>query len=130
MSDCRIEYYCEQGDKAGPWEKSSSFTSKTFFSRIYVLYHEGGYTLVHEHVYRVYSAALGLQFACTPNSNLACAFLTYMRALCTCLVRTRELCTICLMSAIFCTDAGLHVCGNEKRVVSCPCCMRVLSILN
>ena len=48
----------------------------------------GGYTLVNKHVYRVYSAVLGLQFACTCNQNLVCAFLTSTCALCTRLVHT------------------------------------------
>ena len=69
------------------------------------MYHEGGYILVHKHVYRVYSAVFGLQFACTCNPNLACAFLTCTRLLC-----ARELCTAALMSPILHTHAGLHVC--------------------
>ena len=43
------------------------------------MYHKGGYTLVHKHVYRVYSAVLCLQIACMHNPNSVCAFLT-----CTC----------------------------------------------
>ena len=51
------------------------------------MYDEGGYILVHKHVYRVYSAVFGLQFACTCNPNLGCAFLT-----CTCASCTRLVC--------------------------------------
>ena len=78
------------------------------------MYDEGGYILVHKHVYRVYSAVFGLQFACTCDPNLAYAFLTCTCALCTRLVCTRELCTAGLMSPI------LHahdVC--EMKNVSC-----------
>ena len=76
------------------------------------MYHEGGYILVHKHVYRVYFAVFCLQFACMCNPNLACAFLT-----CTCLVCTRELCTAALMSPILHAHASLHVC--EMKNVSC-----------
>ena len=81
------------------------------------MYDEGGYILVHKHVCRVYSAVFGLQFACTCDPNLACAFLT-----CTCasyirLVCIRELCTAVLMSPILHAHAGLHVC--EMKNVSC-----------
>ena len=75
------------------------------------MYHEGGYILVHKHVYRVYSAVFGLQFACMCNSNLACVFLTCTCASCTRLVCTRELCTAGLKSAI------LHEC--EMKNMSC-----------
>ena len=75
------------------------------------MYHKGGYILVHKHVYRVYSAVFGLQFACTCNPNLACVFLTCTCASCTCLVCTRGLCTAGLTSPI------LHVC--EIKNVSC-----------
>ena len=78
------------------------------------MYHEGGYTLVHEHVYRVYSAVLGLQFACTRNPNLVHAFLT-----CTHLVRTpsRKLCIVGLTLPILRAHAGLQVC--EMKNMSC-----------
>ena len=39
-----------------------SFTV-TIFNGIYILYHEGNHTLVHEHFDRGNSAVLGLQFA-------------------------------------------------------------------
>ena len=81
------------------------------------MYDEGGYILVHKHVYRVYSAVFGLQFACTCDPNLACAFLTCTCALCTRLVCTRELCTAGLMSPILHAHTGLHVC--EMKNVSC-----------
>ena len=72
--------------------------------------HKGGYILVHKHVYRVYSTVFGLQFACTCNANLACAFLTYTCASCTRLVCTRELCTTALMSPILhALQACMHV---------------------
>ena len=81
------------------------------------MYHEKGYTLVHKHVYRVYSTVLGLQFACTCNPNLACTLLTCMRASCTCLVHTRELCTVNLTSPILHAHAGLHTCEMKKCCV-------------
>ena len=77
----------------------------------------GGYTLVHKHVNRVYSAVLGLQFAYTRNPNLACTFLTCTRASCARLVCTRELCKVGLTSPIFHAHAGLHAC--EMKNVSC-----------
>ena len=61
------------------------------------MYDEGGYILVHKHVYIVDSAVFGLQFACTCDPNLVCAFLTCTCASCTRLVCTRELCTAALM---------------------------------
>ena len=67
----------------------------------------GGYTLVHEHVYRVYSTVLGLQFACMRNPNLACAS-------CTRLVHARELCMVDLTSSILCAHACLHVCEMKN----------------
>ena len=76
-----------------------------------------GYTLVHKHVYRFYSAVLGLQFACMCNPNLAYAFLTCTRASCTRLVRTQELCTVGLKSSTLRAHEGLHVC--EIKNVSC-----------
>ena len=79
--------------------------------------HEGGYILVHKHVYRVYSTVFGLQFACTCNPYLACAFLTCTCTSCTRLVCTRELCTAGLMSPILHAHAGLHVC--EMKNMSC-----------
>ena len=81
------------------------------------MYHEGGYILVHKHVYRVYSAVFGLQFACTCNPNLACALLTCTCVSCTRLVCTRELCAAALMSPILHAHAGLHAC--EMKNVSC-----------
>ena len=81
------------------------------------MYHEGGYILVHKHVYRVYSTVFGLQFACTCNPNLACVFLTCTCASFTHLVCTRELCTAALMSPILHAHAGLHAC--EMKKVSC-----------
>ena len=81
------------------------------------MYHQGGYTLVQEHVYRVYSAVLGLQFACTHNPNLACTFLTCTHASCTRLVRTQELGTVGLTSPIWHGHAGLHV--SEMKNESC-----------
>ena len=74
-------------------------------------------TLVHEHVYRVYSTVLGLRFACTRNSNLVCAFLTCTRGSCTCLVRTQEVYTVVLTSSVLRAHAGLHAC--EMKNVSC-----------
>ena len=41
-----------------------SFTVR-IFNVIYILYHEGNHTLVHEHFDRGNSAFLGLQFAYT-----------------------------------------------------------------
>ena len=76
-----------------------------------------GYTLVHKHVYRVYSAVLGLQFACTCNPSLAHAFVTCTLTSCTGLVRTRELCMVGLTSPILHAHAGLHVC--EMKNVLC-----------
>ena len=81
------------------------------------MYHEGGYTLVHEHVYRVYSAVLSLQFERTCNPNLACAFLTCTHASCTRLVYTQELCMIGLTSSILHAHACLHEC--EMKNVLC-----------
>ena len=76
-----------------------------------------GYTLVHEHVYRVYSTVLGLQFACMRNPNLVCAFLTCMCASCTRLVCTRDLCTLGSTSSILRAHEGLHTC--EMKNVLC-----------
>ena len=81
------------------------------------MYHKWGYILVNKHVSRVYSTVLGLQFACTRNPNLACAFLTCTCASCTRLVRTRELCMVGLMSSIMRAHTGLHAC--EMKNVSC-----------
>ena len=81
------------------------------------MYDEGVYILVHKHVYRVDSAVFGLQFACTCDPNLACAFLTCTCASCTRLLCIRELCTSALISPIFHAHAGLHVC--EMKNVSC-----------
>ena len=81
------------------------------------MYDEGGYILVHKHVYRVYSAVFGLQFTCTCDPNLACAFLICTCASCTRLVCTRELCMAALMSPILHAHAGLHVC--EMKNMSC-----------
>ena len=64
------------------------------------------YTSVRKHVYRFYSVVLGLQFACTRNPNLACAFLTCTRALRTCLVRTQEPCTVGLTSSTLRAQEG------------------------
>ena len=41
-----------------------SFTV-TIFNGIYILYHEGNHTLLHEHFDRGNSAVLALKFACT-----------------------------------------------------------------
>ena len=71
-----------------------------------------GYTFVHKHGYRFYSAVLGLQFVCMHNPNLACAFLT-----CTRLVRTQEQCTVGLTSSTLRAHEGLHAC--EMKNVSC-----------
>ena len=76
-----------------------------------------GYTLVHKHVYRFYSAVLGLQFASMRNPNLACAFLTCTRASCTHLVYTREFCTVGLTSSTLHAHEDLHAC--EMKNVSC-----------
>ena len=88
-----------------------------FFSSIYILYHRGKLTLVHKHVYVVYSAVLGLQFACMRNPNFACEFLICMCASCTRLACTRELCTAGLMSSVLHAHAGLH--AYEMKNVSC-----------
>ena len=69
-----------------------------------------GYTFVHKHVYRFYSAVLGLQFTCMCNQNLACAW-------CTHLVRTREQCTVGLTSSTLRVHEGL--CACEMKNVSC-----------
>ena len=78
-----------------------------------------GYPLVHKHVYRFYSAVLGLQFACTHNPNLECAFLTCTRASCTCLVHTRELCTVGLTSSTLRVHEGLPRDMCEMKNVAC-----------
>ena len=77
-----------------------------------------GYTLVHKHVYRFYSAVLGLQFACTHNPNLACAFLKCTGASCTRLVPTQELCTVGLTSSTLRAHEGLYAC-EMKNVLCC-----------
>ena len=81
------------------------------------MYDEGGYILVHKHVYIVDSAVFGLQFACTCDPNLVCVFLTCTCASCTRLVCTRELCKAALMSPTLHAHAGLHVC--ERKNMSC-----------
>ena len=61
-----------------------------------------GYTFVHKYVYRFYSAVFGLQFACTRNPNLACAFLK-----CTC------------GAQFYCVHESNARVRNEKYVMPC-----------
>ena len=65
----------------------------------------------------MFSSVLGLQFACTRNPNLVCAFLTCTRASCTRLVHIREQCMVGLTSSTLRAYEGLHAC--EMKNVSC-----------
>ena len=80
------------------------------------MYHEVGYTLVHKHVYGVYSAVLGLQFACMCNPNLAC-----IPDMHTCIVHASSAYTRALqgrfdVTNLACTHRLARV-RNEKRVM-------------
>ena len=75
-----------------------------------------GYTLVHKHVYRVYSAVLGSQFACTHNPTLAC-----VPDMHTCIMHTSSVYTRALHgrfdTPILRAHAGLH--ASEMKNVLC-----------
>ena len=108
--------------------------SKKLFSGVFcILCLDGNHALGQEHVHRVYTVVLGLQFVYTPRCTQT-RFGVYIPDMHVCFCHISSAYTSTLHESFYVIDlASAHMPArvrNEKRVVSSTCHMPALSSLN